>query len=242
MTVSYGRLATDADRTTAGHLKSSPSDRVRPIKRRSFGRRPRRFNGGSALETGHSAARLRCRPIGPNGQPVSCGHTGRVRDVDDAFCVSRTADATVHCFRTCTAPDNPIGRTASASPTSLADLAHTPSAQAGEAALSYLTHGAHAGCLSAALGLHPACPRGKRATTQSGHAGDEIPTPPRVAPARPHYSAGGNSFRSMKDWRAPQNASRVSTAALKPALRSLMVLTKATGPAGASYANAKSAC
>ena len=37
----------------------------------------------------------------------------------------------------------------------------------------------------------------------------------------------------MKDWRAPQNASRVSTAALKPALQSLMVLTKATGLAGA---------
>ncbi len=241
MTVSYGRLATDADRTTAGHLKSSPSDRVRPIKRRSFGRRPRRFNGGSALE---NRPLSRTAPLSADRpkQPVSCGHTGRVRDVDDAFCVSRTADATVHCFRTCTAPDNPIGRTASASPTSLADLAHTPSAQAGEAALSYLTHGAHAGCLSAALGPHPAYPRGKRATTQSGHAGDEIPTPPRVAPARPHYSAGGNSFRSMKDWRAPQNASRVSTAALKPALRSLMVLTKATGPAGASYANAKSAC
>ena len=36
----------------------------------------------------------------------------------------------------------------------------------------------------------------------------------------------------MKDWRAPRSASRVSTAALKPALRSLMVLTKATGPRG----------
>jgi len=46
----------------------------------------------------------------------------------------------------------------------------------------------------------------------------------------------------MKDWRAPRSASRLSTAALKPALRSLMVLTKATGPAGAPYANAKSAC
>ena len=46
----------------------------------------------------------------------------------------------------------------------------------------------------------------------------------------------------MKDWSAPQNASRVSTAALKPALRSLMVLTKAMGPAEAPYANAKSAC
>jgi hypothetical protein len=65
---------------------------------------------------------------------------------------------------------------------------------------------------------------------------------PRCLPARPHCSAGGKSFRSMKDWRAPQNASRVSTAALNPALRSLMVLTKATGPAGAPYANAKSAC
>ena len=74
-----------------------------------------------------------------------------------------------------------------------------PSAQAGEAALSYLTHGAHAGRLSAALGLHPACPRGKRATTQSGHAGDEIHSPSRVASARPHYNAGGKSFRSMND-------------------------------------------
>ena len=33
----------------------------------------------------------------------------------------------------------------------------------------------------------------------------------------------------MKDWRAPRSASRLSTAALKPALRSLKVLTKGPG-------------
>jgi hypothetical protein len=44
----------------------------------------------------------------------------------------------------------------------------------------------------------------------------------------------------MKDWRAVVNASWVSIAALKPAIRSLIVLTNATGPAGAPYANAKS--
>ncbi|WP_419879579.1 hypothetical protein [Brevibacillus centrosporus] len=46
----------------------------------------------------------------------------------------------------------------------------------------------------------------------------------------------------MKEWSAAQNASWVSIAALKPALRSFTVLTKATGPAGAPEANAKSAC
>lgn len=46
----------------------------------------------------------------------------------------------------------------------------------------------------------------------------------------------------MNDRRAAQNASRMSTAAVKPALRTLLVLTKATGPAGAPYAKAKSAC
>jgi hypothetical protein len=46
----------------------------------------------------------------------------------------------------------------------------------------------------------------------------------------------------MKYCCALQNASQVSTAVSNPALRSLIVLTKAIGPAGAPYANAKSAC
>ena len=60
--------------------------------------------------------------------------------------------------------------------------------------------------------------------------------------SRPYCAAGGSSFRSIKDWRASQKASCVSTAALKPALRSLTVLTNATGPAGAPEAKAKSTC
>ena len=49
----------------------------------------------------------------------------------------------------------------------------------------------------------------------------------------PACSAGGRSFRSIRDWRALQNDSSVSIVLVNPAWRNLMVLTKARGPAGA---------
>ena len=78
--------------------------------------------------------------------------------------------------------------------------AHTPWRPSRRSGPFLSDDGAHAGRLSVALGLRrPACPRAMRVTTQSGHAGDEIHSPSRVASARPHYNTGGKSFRSMND-------------------------------------------
>src|SRR6266403_814068 len=57
-----------------------------------------------------------------------------------------------------------------------------------------------------------------------------------------YFAAGGRSLSSIRDCSALRNESSVSIVFVNPAWRSLTVLTKARGPAGAPYANAKSAC